>query len=502
MGQIVSSRSLETSLLAFFHRLREAGVPVAMVEVLDAFACLAHVDLADRSQFRAALFATLVKRPEDQQAFAVLFDVCFPLTSARGSSFGPGADEDGLHPPGSEAGPPAAERTPAGEEAGRAVHSPADDRGDGPTDGAWDGPWEGSDGLLAALLDALRRDDEAAMRALAGLAVERFGGLEAQPKASERYYLYRILRQVELYRLLAMALADSQGPDPAARHGREELARRIEDFRRLLATQLRHRMAASVGPEQLAELYRERRLEDVDFLAANAGQLRELRQAVRPLARKLAARAAQKRRLRRRGRLDVRRTVRRSLSAGGVPVDPAFRVVRASKPDLYVLADVSGSVIEFAKFTLSLLHAMNAEFAKLRSFAFVDGIDEVTGLLEEGGHRMDLRGAFARAKLVADDGHSHYGNVFRRFAERYGGDIDARSTVLVMGDARNNYREPGLAAFRELAERSRRLYWLNPEPRDDWDTTDSIISAYGPACDRVFEVRTLRQLTACVDEIT
>jgi uncharacterized protein len=492
VGERGAQRSLEASLLAFFHRLREAGVPVSMVEVLDAFACLAHVDLADRSQFRAALFATLVKRPEDQQAFGVLFDVCFPLTPARAalgpSGGGAGADPfgDDLHPPGSEPGPPVGEASAPGGEGDGDVHSPLDPSGE----------------LLAALLDALRHDDEAAMRALAGLAVDRFGGLEAQPEASERYYLYRILRQVELYRLLAMALGDSQGPDPAARHGREELARRIEDFRRLLATQLRHRMAASVGPEQLAELYRERRLEDVDFLGANAGQLRELRQAVRPLARKLAARAAQKRRLRRRGRLDVRRTVRRSLSSGGVPVDPAFRVVRASKPDLYVLADVSGSVIEFAKFTLSLLHAMNQEFAKLRSFAFVDGIDEVTGLLDEGGHRMDLRGAFARAKLVADDGHSHYGNVFRRFAERYGGDIDARSTVIVMGDARNNYREPGLAAFRELAGRSRRLYWLNPEPRDDWDTTDSIISAYGAACDRVFEVRTLRQLTACVDEIT
>ena len=113
-----------------------------------------------------------------------------------------------------------------------------------------------------------------------------------------------------------------------------------------------------------------------------------------------------------------------------------------------MLADVSGSVIEFAKFTLSLLHAMNQEFAKLRSFAFVDGIDEVTGLLDEGGHRMDLREAFARAKLVADDGHSDYGNVFRRFAERYGGDVDTRTTLIVMGDARNNYREPGLEPFR------------------------------------------------------
>jgi hypothetical protein len=483
-GEWRPPRSLETSLLEFFHRLREARVPVAMVEVLDAFACLAHVELADRAQFRSALFATLVKRPEDQQAFAVLFDVCFPLTS------GPGA----RHPDPPLSGPPVGEHTAAAEEGDGAVHSP-----EGAVAG---GLPDASDELLAALLDALRHDDEAAMRALAGLAVDRHAGLEAQPEASERYYLYRILRQVELYRLLAMALGDSDDPDGAARHGREELARRIEDFRRLLAEQLRHRMAVSVGAEQLAELYRERQLDDVDFLAANASQLRELRQAVRPLARKLASRAAQRRRLRRHGRLDVRRTVRRSLSSGGVPVDPAFRAVRASKPDLYVLADVSGSVIEFAKFTLSLLHAMNQEFAKLRSFVFVDGVDEVTGILDQGGHRMDLRGAFARAKVVADDGHSDYGNVFRRFAERYGGDVDSRSTLIVMGDARNNYRDPGLEAFRDLAERSRRLYWLNPEPRADWDSTDSIMATYAPACDRVFEVRTLRQLTACVDEIT
>jgi uncharacterized protein len=477
------ARSLETSLLEFFHRLREAGVPVSMVEVLDAFACLAHVDLADRAQFRAALFATLVKRPEDQRAFGVLFDVCFPLTRAPADQPGPaGAPQP--DPP--DAGPPVGERTPAGEEGDGVVHSPPDP----------------SDELLAALLEALRQGDEAALRSLAGLAVDRFGGLEVQPEASERYYLYRILRQVELYRLLAMALGDSDDPEGAARHGREELARRIEDFRRLLAEQLRHRMAVSVGAEQVAELYRERQLDDVDFLAANASQLRELRQAVRPLARKLASRAAQRRRLRRHGRLDVRRTVRRSLSSGGVPVDPAFRAVRASKPDLYVLADVSGSVIEFAKFTLSLLHAMNQEFAKLRSFVFVDGVDEVTGILDQGGHRMDLRGAFARAKVVADDGHSDYGNVFRRFAERYGGDVDARSTLIVMGDARNNYRDPGLEAFQDLAQRSRRQYWLNPEPRADWDSTDSIMATYAPACDRVFEVRTLRQLTACVDEIT
>jgi uncharacterized protein len=483
MGQIVGTqgwgppRSLEAALLGFFHRLRDARVPVSMVEVVDAFECLRHVDLADRSQFRAALFTTLVKRPEDRQAFNVLFDVCFPLTRAPGGADGTGGN--GHAQAHAEPGPPG---TPAEGEAA--------------------GPEPASDELLRALLDALRHDDAAAMRTLAGLAVDRFGGLEAQPEASERYYMYRILRQVELYKLLAMALGDQDDPDAAGRPGREELARRIEEFRRLLAEQVRHRLSATVGAEQAAELYRERQLEDVDFLGANAGQLRELRQAVRPLARKLVARAAQKRRLRRRGRLDVRRTVRRSLSSGGVPVDPAFRAVRASKPDLYVLADVSGSVIEFAKFTLSLLHAMNEEFAKMRSFAFVDGIDEVTGILEEGGHRMDLRGAFARARVVAADGHSDYGRVLQAFAERYGADVDTRSTLIVMGDARNNYRDRGLETLQGLRERARRLYWLNPEPRAEWDTSDSIMGVYAPWCDRVFEVRNLRQLTACVDEIT
>jgi len=473
---MAATSTIETALLEFFHRLRGAGVPVSMVEVLDAVACLPHLDLADRAQFRIALAATLVKRPEDWRAFEVLFDVCFPLTSdpavvsSAVTATGAGAGTDGAL-----AGTDALNTNGLDAE----VEEPA------------------SDELLRALLDALRHDDEGALRPLASLAVDRFGGLEAQPDASERYYMYRILRQVELYRLLAAALADG-----ADRQERERLAQRIDDFRRLLAERIRERRAWMHGAGQVADLYREQQLDDVDFLAANASQLRELRAAVAPLARKLASRAAHKRRRRRHGRLDVRRTVRRSLSSGGVPIDPAFRAVRASKPDLYVLADVSGSVVEFAKFTLSLLKAMNQEFAKLRSFAYVDGIDEVTAILDDGGDRMDLRGAFTRANVVWADGHSDHGTVFARFADRYGPDLDFRSTVIVMGDARNNYRDPGLDAFRSIAERARRLYWLNPEPRAEWDTTDSLMGLYATHCDRVFEVRTLRQLTACIDEIT
>jgi uncharacterized protein len=458
-----ATTSLLASLHGLFDRLRAAGVPVSMVEVMDAVECLRHIDAANRRQFRSALAATLVKRQEDLAAFDLLFDVQFPLRRE------PAAGQPGQTM--------AAEAGPGGGQA--AAAAPAGD-------------------LLEALLDALRSDDESALRALAGLAVDQHGGMETQNHASERYYMYRIMRQLDLYRLL-QAVSGAEPGDQAP--DREELKAGIDDFRRLIAEQIRHRLSASRGAEQAAELYRDRQLDELDILDANASQLRELRQAIRPLARKLAARMA-KRRRRRRGRLDVRRTLRHSLAYGGVPVHPAFRARKASKPDLYVLADVSGSVIEFAKFTLSLLHAMSREFSKLRSFAFVDGVDEVSRMLDEAGDVLDLQRLFTRAKVVWADGHSSYGNVFTAFEERYGADLDGRSTLLIMGDARNNYRDPGLQALGRLAGRVRHVYWLNPEPKHEWDTTDSIMSAYAPHCDQIFEVRNLRQLVACVDEIT
>ncbi len=476
--------SLETSLLEFFHRLRDARVPVSMVEVLDAFDCLRHVDLADRAQFRAALAATLIKRAEDRSTFDVLFDVCFPLTRSQ-----PAAPGDGR-----AAAPARGNRETAG---GEPVELPEPDGGG-----------EASTELLQALLEALRDDDEAAMAALAGLAIDTFGGMEGQREGTERYFMYRILRQLELYRLIQMAMAErltAQGTGADlldARLERERLERRLEEFRRMLAERVRHRLAAQTGAEGAAELYRERQLDDVDFLGASTTQLEELRQAVRPLARKLAARVASKRRRRNRGRLDVRRTLRRSLQYGGVPVEPAFRARHATRPDLFVLADVSGSVVEFAEFTLSLLYAMSRELGRFRSFAFVDGIDELTGLLAQSERGLDLRATFARAEVVADDGHSHYGQVLERFAERWGGDLDGRSTLIVMGDARGNYRDPGVETLRQLRARSRRLYWLNPEPRRQWDTTDSVMSQYARHCDRVFEVANLGQLADCVYEIS
>src|SRR5256884_2502531 len=205
---------------------------------------------------------------------------------------------------------------------------------------------------------------------------------------SVQYYLYRVLRQLDLSNLMQRAMRDGGGTGADARRLGDRLLQdehrhRIEAFRRLIADEIRHRLLELKGFAAA-----EPPIEDVDFLGASPTELREMRNAIRPLARKLAARVAHRRRLRRHGRLDARRTIRRSLSAGGVPLEPAFRYPPVSKPDLYLLCDVSGSVAEFAQFTLSLLYAMHDEFPRIRSFPFVDGLDEETSRPGERAHRL------------------------------------------------------------------------------------------------------------------
>jgi uncharacterized protein with von Willebrand factor type A (vWA) domain len=458
-----------TELLAFVHRLRDAGLGVSMVEALDATRALGAIDLARRPELKAALAATLVKRAEHRTAFDTLFDLHFPLRRAASVA------------PVSRPAP-----APRSDESGEAEPASGD--------------------LLAALADALRRDDRDALRALADLAVEQFGGIAPDRPASPRYYLYRVFRRLDLSNLLRRTVQDDRDAGGARgplgdRLAHEEQARRLEAFRQLIGESVRERLLLLGGPREASALYGPALIEDVDFLSASPDELRQMRRAVEPLARKLAARVARRRRRRREGRLDVRRTVRRSLSAGGVPLDPAFRRRRASRPDVYLLCDISGSVAEFARFTITLMSALGDAFSRLRAFAFVDEVDEVTAILARRPGALAVTHLLATADVVGPAGHSDYGAVFDRFLTRYAGALGPRATLIITGDARNNYRAPGLASLRAIADRARRVYWLNPEPRERWGTTDSIIAAYASCCDAVHEARNLRQLAAFVRDV-
>jgi hypothetical protein len=167
-----------------------------------------------------------------------------------------------------------------------------------------------------------------------------------------------------------------------------------------------------------------------------------------------------------------------------------------------MLCDVSGSMATFARFTMQLTYAIGHQFSNVRSFAFVDGIDEVTRFFAPGVDFDEaMRDVAADAEVIRQDGHSDYGAALHHFSEHFGDAVTARSTVIVTGDARNNYRDPGVDVLAALAERARAVHWLNPESPRYWDTGDSIMSTFSPLCDGVHEVRSLRQLERFVERI-
>ena len=189
-----------------------------------------------------------------------------------------------------------------------------------------------------------------------------------------------------------------------------------------------------------------------------------------------------------RGTLDFRQTVRHSLSYGGVPAEPKFKRPRPSKPEIMVVADISGSVASFARFTLQFVYAMQSEFSKVRSWVFIDGIDEVTRFFDEAD---DVANAIQRVNTEADvvwvDGHSDYGHAFEVWHDRHIREVTRKSSIILLGDARNNYHASQAWTVDEMRKRARRVFWLDPEPRGYWDTGDSIVSEYAPtatACTR------------------
>ncbi len=502
-------------LTGFVTELRRSGLPVSVTEATDAAEAIRHLPLEDRQAVKYALGATLVKSSAHWRAFDTAFEVYF---SMRGPQYAIGGD-----------GQPG---TPAGDEDAATGAGRGQGRGEG-AEGAGGLEQVSPEELAAMLYRALRDGDQAMLAAVARLAVGKYAGMEPGRPVGGTYYLYRTLRNLDLDGVLASLvdearLAASEGPaSPEAGEeeapvpgpilrGRElghltpleerlleeEYKARIEELRREIEAEIRRRLVADRGAEALAKSLRKPLPEDVEFMHASRDELLLMRRAIQPLARKLQARLARKRRHLRRGPLDFRSTMRHSLSYGGVPVEPRFRHPRPTKPEIFVIADISGSVAAFARFTLHLVHAIAAQFSQVRSFVFIDGLDEVSQIFDrsetvtEAVHRVNQE-----ADVVWVDGHSDYGHALTVFYERWGREVGPKTSVILLGDARSNYHSPEAWVLKELRRRARHVYWLNPEPRAYWGSGDSIIEHYAPYCDGVYECRNLRQLEAFVEHL-
>jgi uncharacterized protein len=431
-------------------RLRRGGLPVSTGEALDAVAALGVVDLGRRRDVRVALRATLVKDTSREILFDRAFDAVLPRM-----------------------------RRPRGDQqtAGQASSPDGANVGDG-------------------ILSAMREGDEDALDAALEDAIDEFSGV-GEDSRSAGHHTQRALRRLnvaELYRrYLESAGADTE-LDRAVTAAEAQVA--IEQMKRRLQTLVSGRVRESEGPskQQIEDP------EDRPLLEAGPDELAAMRVAMRPLARRLATRLNNRRRRGTAG-LDMRRTIRASMGTGGVPVNPVMRRKRPTKPDLVVMCDVSGSTAQFAPFSLTLLHAIHQEFRRVRSFVFIDGVVEVTDVLEKSPGVLDPHHLLGHRGLVVQDGRSDYHRAFTTFLDRWGSSVTAKTTVIVAGDTRSHRREAATPQVAELHHRARRLYWLNPEPRHLWDHVDSMATEYGNLCTQTFEVSTIRQLIGAVTEI-
>ena len=468
----------------FVVELRNAGLPVSLTENLDAMEAVKHIPIEDRDAFKYALATTLVKNEQHWKAFETVFEVYFSL---RGPEYNV-LDEDG------EIDENSLEEWMSQQMRGMGGQGSSEDMS----------PEEIAEMLFRALMNA----DEAMMAAMARAAVTQFAGMEPGRPVGGTYYLYRTLRNLDLDGMMDRLMEESQGKSDGdmtplqERLEREEFENRIEDLKREIEAEIRRRLVADRGVEAMAKTLRKPLPEDVDFMHASREEMANIRKAIQPLTRKLAARLARKRKHKRRGPLDFRATVRQSLSYGGVPAEPRFRNPRPNKPELVVVADISGSVAAFARFTLHLVYALQNQFSKVRSFVFIDGLDEVTHMFQD---EEDITNAVHRVNTEADvvwvDGHSDYGHAFGVFWENFGSEINSKSTVMFLGDARNNYHATNAWVIKETAKKARSVFWLNPEPKSYWDTGDSVITEYGTHTDGVFECRNLRQLEGFVEHL-
>lgn len=338
--------------------------------------------------------------------------------------------------------------------------------------------------LRDRLVQALTDDDDTRLVQLAR---------ETAAEGTRRYQ--RAVRELGASTLATDALRHSRATGMASTPA--TLTAAVDRFLRALRREILARQRAEATNDDTAALVRP---EDIEIASATALELDELRSAVRPLARRLAAKLHNAQRDRR-GTLDMRRTIRRSLSAGGVPHDTVWRRRRPQRPDLWLICDVSGSVAEFARFTVGLVSAAHDVISSVHAFVFVDDIVELTDTLADRSHDIDAFALVGAAAVGLAGRRSNWGQALRVFENRHANHIERRSTIVILGDGRSHGADPGADVIRRLCHKVRRVTLLVPEPKERWGTTDSALLAYADAGAVLREVRNLSQLSEAIGEL-
>ncbi len=465
------------SLVSFIQVLRTHDVRVSPAETLDAVNVAATLGYGDRQRLRDGLGMALAKTAEEEAIFLQCFDRFFDRRLADFS------DEEG---PDTNA---AAEPLDAAQEEDEAAKGDTADSGSALEAAAADSP--GLATLMASpLMQALVNNDRNALSLAMSRAGESSGLEQIQLFTQKGQFSRKILDAMGEDQIRAQVIALEQEGNPALpqlQRYRDILREQVRDY--VEAQYLLH--AEGKTKQFMEEVLSKTRLSNIENR-----YLHRVHELVRKMARKLAARHARKRRQYRRGQLDMPRTIRKGIANEGLMFDVYWRRTRKEKPQILAICDVSGSVAAYAKFLLLFLYSLQDVLPRVRSFAFSSHLGEVSDLFTE--HPVEKAIELVNWKY---GGATDYGTAFTDLASLALDDINSNTTVIFLGDARNNRGDPKLEILQAIYRRCKRVIWLNPESRRAWGSGDSEMLRYQSACHFTAECNNLKQLERIIDQL-
>ncbi len=468
---------MQSSLVSFIQVLRTHEVRISPAETLDAMNAAATLGYSDRSLLRDGLAMTLAKTPEEEITFMRCFDRFFQQDLAEFSAASSAVTVD------REAG-----SAPSTDIARNAAESPATQVAalqlaveSNPTLQTL---------LQSPLMQSLVSNDRTELTLAMNRAAERVGLQQIQMFTQKGQFTRRILDAMgeEHIRNAVIALEQAESPALAVlQRYRDILREQVRDY--VEREYLLH--AEGKTRQFMDEILSKTRLNNIEHV-----YLHKVQELIRKMAKKLVSRHSRKRKLLKRGRLDMAKTLRKGIPNDGVMFNTYWRQVRKEKPQILAVCDVSGSVAAYAKFLLLFLYSLQDVLPKVRSFAFSSHLGEVSAYFDDYPVEKAI-------ELVSwkYGGATDYGNSLLDFAKLAMDDISSNTTVIILGDARNNHSDPKLEILQSIYQRAQQVIWLNPESRRAWGSGDSEMLRYQSACHFSAECNNLKQLERIVDQL-
>jgi uncharacterized protein with von Willebrand factor type A (vWA) domain len=450
-----SGQAPDDLLLRFFRAARGVGCRISPPESMDAMSAVAAVGYNDKARLRDALLLTIAKTQEEKDALAEVFEIFFKTPEPQHLEEASKDSEDSENQSG-------------------------DDQGEGERDSSQFGD------LAQMLMSGDRGAVQAAMTAAA----------DAANLSSIRFFTQRGLFSSRILEMMGMARLED---DIAAQQAAGSQPQRLMNARDGLREAVREMVndAITLYTREGTEALRNEILRNVPLNRLERQDIERTRKLVGEMARRLRDKYNKPKRKKNRGRLDTRRTIRRNASWGGIPFITVWKQKRIDKPKIVALCDVSGSVARVAEFLLLFLYSLNEAISDIHTYAFSGRLVDVSEILD--GNSIDK--AMQEVMKTVGYGSSDYGKSFVDFEDNFMSEVTNRTTVIILGDGRNNNLDPRTDILRRLSERARRVIWLNPEPRFAWGTGDSEMPRYAPYCTFARPCGTVKQLERVVVDL-